>query len=118
MYNPIPYSDEYAEFCRLRYGTRRVFFENLPVFLQADRGITTAEIPFSNYYLEIAKDIELSKLSEKLFDHFEVDVVKVNLLNYPGKSKFVALILYIGSYQSAEDLLRQRVALRRRNQIR
>src|SRR3989344_1987516 len=114
MYNPIPYSDEYAEFCRLRYGTSRIFFETLPVFLHTDHGIKTAEIPYSNYYLELNRGID----PQKLFDHFEIDMVKVNLLNHPGTSRFVALILDIGNYQSTEDLLRRRVALRRRNQIR
>src|SRR3989344_1494105 len=114
MYNPIPYSDEYAEFCRLRYGTSRIFFETLPVFLHTDHGIKTAEIPYSNYYLELNGGID----PKKLFDHLEVDMVKVNLLNHPGTSRFVALILDIGNYQSTEDLLRRRVALRRRNQIR
>ena len=114
MYNPIPYSDEYAEFCRLRYNTRRVFFETLPLFLHDNHGIKTAEIPHSNYYLELKETIN----PKKLFDSLQVDMVKVNLLNHPGTTRFVAMILDVGDVASAEDLLQRRVVLRRRNQIR
>ena len=117
MYNPIPYSDEYAKFCRLRYATRRELFENLPIFFHENNGIKTAELPFSNYYLELNKSIDASKLSKKLFDRFHVDVVKMNLLNHLGPSTFVALLLDLSGYTNTNDLLVGGVTLRKRNQI-
>lgn len=137
--NPIPFSVEFQKFCELRYRAKGMFIGAksggqlkwvLPIATYSLDNLKVAEVPNAIHYVEpifIDKEFELdlAKLAEGLFDFLGVDVMKFNIVDYHNRlikknypTKFVAVSLDISKYESSDDLLKQGVSLRRRNQIR
>lgn len=137
--NPIPFSQEFQKFCELRYGATGMFVAGklngqlkwiLPIASYSLNGMKIVEVPNAIHYTEpvlIDKNYEfdLVEIARGLFNFFDTDVVKFNIVDYHNRLikkdysiKFVAIGLDISSYESAEDLLKRDVSLRRRNQIR
>ncbi len=137
--NPIPYSEEFERFCNKRYATKTLFVAMkqdteikciLPIFLHTAFNFSMAEMPLSAYYAEpIVVDknfvVDLKLMSKELAKFLKVDMIKTNLVDRKNHislkkhtPKYVSITLNIGDYESAEDLLKRSVVLRRRNQIR
>lgn len=137
--NPIPFSREFQKFCQLRYNADGVFIGVksggelkliLPVGTYTLDDLKIAEVPNAIHYAEpvfVDKNYNCdpTEIAKNLFKFLKVDVIKFNLIDYHKRlmnsnypSKFVAISLDISSYESADDLLKRGVVLRRRNQIR
>ncbi len=88
-YNPIPYSNEFAEFCRLRYGTEKHLVEDLPVFVRYQYGLRIAEVPMGIYYMESPK----KSIVPATIRATNADIVRTTFLDSSAKNTiFMAAI--------------------------